>query len=247
VIEKPENKISNLISTGIYTFEPDIFQDIEIIENAGKYDLASVLQNLTYRKRLKAVMTHGTWADAVYPWDIMNLNAKALLRAKIGSAGTIEKNVVIKGQVYIGEGSAIRSGSYIVGPVVIGNGCEIGPNVCIKPSTSIGNNVEIGPFTSVEHSVLMSDVKLGAVSYVSHSVLGDGVRTGSHFISNSGPSKIVRETEVFNLPNIGGLIAEDTEIGNNVIIQPGTIVSSGCRIGSMVRVSGELQSHAVLL
>jgi glucose-1-phosphate thymidylyltransferase len=247
VIEKPEGKISNLISTGIYTFEPDIFKDAEQTESSGKYDLASMLQSIIYKKKVKAVLTSGTWADAVYPWDIVGVNAKALLRAKMGTAGTVEKNVVIKGQVSIGEGSAIRSGSYIVGPVVIGSSCEIGPNAFIKSSTSIGDNVELGPFTTVEQCVLMSDVKLGAVSYLSHSVLGEGVRTGSHFMASAGAAKIVREKEVFDLPNIGALVGEDTEIGNGVAVHPGTIIGSGCRIGAMLRVYGEIQDNAVLV
>jgi len=247
VIEKPEEKISNLISTGIYTFELDIFDDIETVKDEGKYDLASLLQSIIPRKKLKAVPTTGAWADAVYPWDIVNVNAKAILRAKTGVAGTVEKNVVIKGQVYIGEGSALRSGTYIVGPVVIGNGCEIGPNVVIKSSTSIGDNVEIGPFTTVEQSVIMSDAEIGPVSYLSHSVLGEGVRTGSHFTASGGPARIIREKEVFELPNIGALIGEDTIIENGVIIRPGTIVGANCRIGSQAKLASEVQNNSVVV
>ena len=247
VIEKPETKISSLISTGIYTFEPDIFNEIDQIERSGKYDLASLLQNMIPRKKLKAVMTSGTWADVVHPWDIVTANAKAVLRAKTGTSGTVEKNVVIKGQVFIGEGSAVRSGSYITGPVVIGSGCEIGPSVCINPSTSIGDNVEIGPFTTVGHSVLMSDVHVGPVSHITHSVLGEGVRCGSHFIANSGSAKVLREKEVFELAKIGGLIGEDTVIENGVVVRPGTVIGSGCRIGSLIRISDEIQSNSTVV
>ncbi|MGB2814395.1 MAG: bifunctional sugar-1-phosphate nucleotidylyltransferase/acetyltransferase, partial [Dehalococcoidales bacterium] len=162
IIEKPEEAASNLVSTGIYAFSQAIFDFVE-----PQLDLPDVANRMIGQgQKIQAVETGGAWLDAIYPWDILNLNAAILQQAQASSAGTIEAGVSIKGQVSIGNGTVIRSNSYIAGPVVIGEGCDIGPGVCIFPATSIGNNVVVAPFTEVKNSVIGSDVSIGPGSII---------------------------------------------------------------------------------
>src|SRR5207249_2115726 len=78
-----------------------------------------------------AIPTEGTWVDALYPWDLLRLNAAALKTTAERRAGTIEPAVTIRGRVTIGDGCVIRSGAYLQGPLSIGAGCEIGPNAVL--------------------------------------------------------------------------------------------------------------------
>jgi glucose-1-phosphate thymidylyltransferase len=133
IIEKPKESIGNLISTGIYTLSSDIFELMENLLKEGKYNLTESIQKLAMKQEVYGVLTSGVWADAIYPWDLFNLNNLALTQIKVMTSGTVEKNVAIRGKVSIGKDTVIKSGSYIIGPVVIGSGCEIGPNVCIYP------------------------------------------------------------------------------------------------------------------
>lgn len=247
IVEKPEEEVSNLISTAICSFDPSVFEELASLIKEGKYDITDLIQSLASEEKVRGIFTSGMWADAVYPWDILKVNSTALHKVTGEKAGTVEKGVTIKGPVSIGEGSVIRSGCYIHGPVVIGKGCEIGPNVCIYPSTSIGDNGRIGPFSMVEHSVLMSDVSLGSGSHLSNSVIGPGCRFASRFSANSGSAVFFLENEQHELSSVGTFIGEDSVIDSGVVADPGTIVGASSRVSSLARLRGRLPNNSIVV
>jgi glucose-1-phosphate thymidylyltransferase len=248
IYEKPEQKLSNLISTGIHRFTPSVFEAIDTQAKEGNHDLTAVLQFMIENKvNIDGIHGIGKWIDAVFPWDILHVNAQALPEANLGLAGNIEDGAIIKGQVFIGEESTIRSGSYIMGPVVIGKGCDIGPNVCIYPSTSIGDNVTIQPFTMIKHSVLMNDVEVGSSSNISNSVLGDGVRIGTHFSANNGSALIKTESGYHTVNDIGAIVGEDSEIKNQVTAKAGLIMGARCKVSSAKKLEGLLPNKSIVM
>jgi len=242
IIEKPEQHISNLISTGIYKFSDDIFRVIDRVMKAGKYDLTSVIQTIIPETKVTAMKTSRLWSDVVYPWDILEMNAMALRKCENKTSGRIDKGVTMKGPVSIGDGTIIRSGTHIMGPVVIGEGCEIGPSVCIYPSTSIGDNVRIGPFSVLENSVLMDDVQLSSGSYVSHSVIGDGVEIAPQFCATEAEAHVDLDGEYKKVERLGVLIGENTVIGSQVSTAPGIIIGSDCRIDHHTKIDSNIEN-----
>jgi glucose-1-phosphate thymidylyltransferase len=246
IIEKPEQKISNLISTGIHYFTTNIFEYISLPTTYEEYYLTSVVQSMMRKEKVYGVFTSGNWVDAVYPWDLLNVNAVGLLTIKLGVSGRIEKNVTLRGNIHIGENSKIRSGCYLIGPLIIGKNCEIGPNVCITPSTSIGDNVEIEAYSVIKNSLIMNDVSIGATSYIANTVIGDGVKIGTHFVSVNEKVSVVMENEIHNV-DVGSLIGEDTTIRNCVTINPGCVIGAHCKIGSMCRITTHLQNNSIVM
>jgi glucose-1-phosphate thymidylyltransferase len=248
IMEKPEEKLSNLISTGIYRFTPEVFQIIESVGKKGENDLTAVVEHMIENgEDISGIRGIGKWVDAVYPWDIIHVNASAITDAAQGTAGNIEEDVVIKGQVFIGEETIVRSGSYITGPVVIGKGCDIGPNVCIFPSTSIGDNVSVQPFSLIRHSVLMNDVQIGSSSTICNSVLGEGVRIGSHFVANNGKALVEIESQYHTVNDIGAIIGEDSDIGDQVVAQAGVIIGARCKVSPFKRVEGSIPNKGIVV
>lgn len=248
IVEKPTEKLSNLISTGIYRFTPDVFDTVKVLGDRGKHALTAVVEHMIENKeKIAAIHGMGKWIDAVYPWDILHVNASAMMDTDMGTAGIIEEQTVIRGEVKIDEESRIRSGTYIMGPVVIGKGCDIGPNVCIFPSTSIGDNVSVSPFSMIRHSVLMNDVQIGSSSSISNSVIGDGVNIGSHFTANNDAAWVRIESGHHPVEDIGAIIGEDSQIGDQVSVNPGSIVGARCRIASTRRIQGTLPNKSLVV
>ncbi|MCK4455552.1 MAG: NTP transferase domain-containing protein, partial [Thermoplasmata archaeon] len=68
IMEKPEEMIGNLISTGIYRMSSDAFTRIRSHSRKGFHDLTSVVRDLSSSDDVLAVHTSGKWIDAVYPW-----------------------------------------------------------------------------------------------------------------------------------------------------------------------------------
>ena len=140
----------------------------------------------------------------------------------------------------------IRSGAYLQGPLSIGPGCEIGPNAVLLPSTSLGKDVRVGALTTIANSILMDGVNLGPSSVVHDSVLGSGVVARAGLLAASGPADVSIEGEYHAVRQIGALIGEDSELGNGVSVDCGTVVHDRARVASGARLRGTVPAGAVV-
>ena len=240
IVEKPEEAKSNVVNTGIYAFTTEIFSFIE-----AQLDIPDALNNmLAQGYPISAQEAVGTWLDVVYPWDILSLNDAVLRQIRPNLGGTIETGVSLKGLVSVGKDTIIRSNSYIVGPVVIGNNCDIGPNVCILPATSIGDNVVISSFNNVKNSVIGNDVNIGPGCIIQNSVIDSGCIIKGHFTAYSGEADV--KVDEHRLVNIGAMLGEGCNLGNNVVAQPGVIVGNHCQVQALKLLSGRLPDKSLV-
>ncbi|MCL0036334.1 sugar phosphate nucleotidyltransferase [Dehalococcoidia bacterium] len=233
VIEKPAEKISNLVNTGIYAFNREVFDFLD-----DEVKLTSVIQRMIAEGcDVFARETDGTWLDAVYPWDILKLNNLILSRIPPSLGGTIEEGAVVKGPVSIGDGTVIRSNCYLVGPALIGDDCEIGPSVCIFPSTSVGNGAVISPFSIVRNAIIGNNVLIGPSSAIQDSIIAPGAIIRGRFTARSGEATMMIEGEYYQV-KMGAIVGNYAELADNVIVAPGVIIGNHCRIKPM-KVIGE--------
>ncbi len=242
IVEKPREARSNIVSTGIYAFNRDVFGFI-----GDKLDIPDVIDGMMAGGYpVKAVETDGTWLDAVYPWDLLSINDAILSRIPNVLAGTIEGNVAINPPVSIGGGTVIHSGSYMNGPVVIGSNCEIGPSAVIMGATSIGDNTVISPFCHISNSVIGSDVTIGPGCIIEDSVIDKGTELKGRFTAVRGVADIKVDDEHHDV-NVGAMLGEDCNIGAGVVAQPGVIVGNLCRIQPLKVISGRLPDRSLVV
>ncbi len=240
--EKPKEAGSNVVSTGIYAFTKKIFDFIE-----PELDIPNAMNNMiTQGHIISALETDGTWFDVVYPWDILDLNDVVLQQIQASLGGIIEAGVSLKNQVVVGRDTVIRANSYIAGPTVIGEGCDIGPNVCILPATSIGNNVVISPFSELENSVIGDDVNIGPGCIIQDSVIDKACDIKGHFTACSSQDEIKINGE-YHMANVGAMLGEGCNLGNNVVAQPGVIMGNYCRVKALKLVSGNLPDRSLVV
>ena len=242
ILEKPSIEERAIVSTGVYKLKKEIFDVLRNLVRDGRNRLTDAINEIAKEEKIKAVKGSGRWKDAVYPWDLLTINADVLHELAGSISGKIERNVTIKGPVQIGEDTIIHPNCYIRGPVVIGKGCEIGPNVCILPSTSIGDDVTVHPFTEIRNSIVMNDVSIGSNSFIENSVIGEGCVISSHFSTLVGEGSIEVEDGFHRVDNIGGFVGGGCMVGSMVTLEPGTIVGKGCKISSLKILRGRLDS-----
>jgi bifunctional UDP-N-acetylglucosamine pyrophosphorylase/glucosamine-1-phosphate N-acetyltransferase len=245
--EKSSTPHGNLINSGIYVLNPDIFDFIAKTELSprGEYELTDSLLMMSKRQDLKAQIIEKGWLDVARPWDLLMANEIVMKEMVAGVKGTVEGNVTMKGPVYIGEGAEVMSGAYIVGPVYIGRNCEIGPNCFIRPSTSLGDGCKVGNAVEVKNSVIMNDSKVPHNSYVGDSViaercnLGAGTKIANLRLDDASVPVIVDGQRVDSeMRKLGAIIGDDVKIGINVSISPGTIIGEETFIGPGAHASG---------
>jgi len=247
IVEKPKEEMGKYISTGIYKLPKSIFSKIEQLSSQGSHALSTIVQSiLDDKKTINTIITE-SWMDIVYPWDLIRVNELMINNAAFSISGTIEKGVMLKGDVSVGNDTTIYSGCYIVGPVIIGEGCEIGPNACIFPATTIGNNSVVHPFSQIRNSVIMNDTHIGSNSFVKNSIVGRGSIIENNFSSMDGKSTIEIEKEFKKLDNIGVMIGEDCNIGSHVVVEPGKIIGRKCQVRSMKRIIENIPSNSKVM
>ncbi|MBN2110525.1 MAG: NTP transferase domain-containing protein [Methanosarcinaceae archaeon] len=252
IIEKPRSLVSNLINTGIYLFKYPVFEIIERtpLSMSGEYAITDTIQlMIDGGMDITMTNTYSDWLDPAFSWDLLIANPIVLGEFETDiKKGIVEEGVVIRGSVSIGMNTTIRSGCYIVGPVMIGDNCDIGPNTVILPSTSIGNNVSIASFTSIQNSIIMNDGRIGTHSMISSSIIGSNTSTGSHFITEE-KEKINVEVEgsLYSTDLLGTVIGDDTDIGCNVLVKAGMMISPNCRINSGKVISEELPVNSIVI
>jgi len=207
------------------------------ISERGEYEITDALRTMLKEGyAIKSIHSNATWLDALYLWNLLDMNVATLARMKSDVRGKVEDGAHVIGPVALGENSVIMSGSYVVGPVAIGDNCDIGPNSVILPSTSIGSNCTLEPFTRISNSILMNNVKVSSFGYAANSVIGEGVAIGPGFIAESDETRVAMD-DVLMKANIGAIIGDNTEVSGRVLVKPGRIIGVRCRIGSGAIVS----------
>jgi UDP-N-acetylglucosamine diphosphorylase/glucosamine-1-phosphate N-acetyltransferase len=228
VIEKPQEAPGFTVSTGIFSLDSSFlryFNETEIPDAVNRMIRAGT--------PLKAVPA-ADWQDAVYPWDLLKLNAALLRDVRQERAGRSGPGVVIRGRVSIGKGTTIGPNTTILGPVVVGDDCDIGANCVIMPETSIGARVQVEPFTMIGQSVVLDDVSIGSHSRIMEAVIGTGSHLGDH--ATTFPTKTIFSIEREMIgAKFGAIIGDQTRsapfcifrnciVGNDVVIDDGKTI-----------------------
>lgn len=135
---------------------------------------------------------------------------------------------IIDNNIYLHKTCKIDENVKIQGPCIIMEGATINHNVYIRENVIIGKNSHIANSTEIKNSILIGNNKLPHFNYVGDSILGNNVHLGAGaIISNLRFDKqnIKVEKEDTNLCKIGAFIGDNTEIGCNAVISPGSVIT----------------------
>ncbi|MDO9523665.1 MAG: sugar phosphate nucleotidyltransferase [Methanocorpusculum sp.] len=248
--EKSLHPKSNIINAGAYLFDPDIFVILKKLSPStrGEYELTDALTDYISEGKLTAYPL-SIWMDVGYPWDMLSAN-EHLLETVVGEQnGTVEENVMIKGQLILGKGSVIKSGTYIEGPCIIGENTVVGPNAYLRSGTTIGNNCHIGHAVEIKNSIIFDDTKIPHYNYIGDSVIGSRCNFGAgtkiaNLRHDHGPVKVGGMST--GRKKFGAVIGDDVMFGINCSINTGSSIGSGTRVAPHTLVSGMIENKTVV-
>ena len=259
IVEKPklEDAPSNLVNTGIYVFNRDIFEKIEKtgISERGEYEITdSVSMQIAEGKKVIGHKTDKDWIDVGRPWELIEVNEELIGNLKTKIKGKVENGAHIHGELYLGEGSVIKAGVYIEGNVYIGKNCDVGPNSYIRGNTYFGDNVHVGNAVEIKNSIIMENTNVSHLSYVGDSVIGSNcnIAAGTNianlrFDNANIKTKIKDSMEDSGRRKLGAIIGDSVKTGINSSFSPGVKVGSNSTIGSNVLLYEDLPSDTVVL
>jgi NDP-sugar pyrophosphorylase family protein len=156
-------------------------------------------------------------------------------------------------RVFIGEGTLVEDGAMIKGPAIIGRNCEIRHNAYIRQNVIIGDNCIVGNSCEVKSAVFFNHAVAPHFNYVGDSIVGYKAHLGAGVkISNFRliPGNIMVEFEGkridTGLRKFGALVGDNTEIGCNTVLNPGSIIGRGSIIYANTNWRGVLKENSVV-
>lgn len=217
-LEKPGwgEVISDTINTGIYVFEPEIFNYIPAKEN---FDFSQDLFPLLLEKKepLFGYPIKGYWRD-VGNTDSYREAHHDIFRGRVNVKIDEPKQDVVGRDLRLGTDVRLDDSAVLDGTVVIGDNSQIFGSAHIKDSV-IGRNCTVEPGVKLSRCVIWDNVYIKKGAKITDSVICNNVSVGQGVVIEEG-----------------GIVAEDTSIGEeaylkrDVKIWPRKVIEAGATV-----------------
>jgi NDP-sugar pyrophosphorylase family protein len=171
-------------------------------------------------------------------------NLEAFIKAFF-EKGVIKPNYKDSKNIYLGEGTRVDDNALIVGPAIIGRNCVIGHASLIRENCLFGDNVLIGHAVEVKNSIFLNNSTAAHLNYIGDSIIGNNVNiSGGVIIANlrldKKPIRIMLGEKMTDtgLLKFGALVGDNSNIGVNSVLNPGTILGKKTVVYPLCSVGG---------
>ena len=177
--------------------------------------------------------------DKSAPWSILSTDDNGLVSQLMSIQGA-DDGVFIHPDAKIGEFVRIE------GPCYIGARAEIRHSAYLRAGSWVCEEAVVGHSSEVKNSILLPNSKAPHFNYVGDSILGMGVNIGAG-VKLSNVRNDRREVAVklangervgSDLRKLGALIGDGSQLGCNVVTNPGTIIAPSSMISPNETISG---------
>ncbi len=133
--------------------------------------------------------------------------------------------------ISIGPGTIVEPGAYIKGPCIIGANCSIRHGAYLRGNVIVGDHCVIGHTTEMKQTIMLNHANAAHFAYVGDSILGNHVNLGAgtkcanlRFNGEPITVRFGEESIATGLRKFGAIIGDYTQIGCNVVTNPGTVI-----------------------
>jgi mannose-1-phosphate guanylyltransferase len=203
--EKPsaEEALSTQINSGIYIFEPAIF---DFIPKEEEFDIGSQLFPLLVEKNIVfyATKMDFQWLDVGNISDIWGVTSE-ILHGKV--PGYPVPGTQVKPGVWVGINTVFDFDKCnITPPVIISSGCEIQNGATIIGPALIGSNCKIESEAVVSQSLVCDYIHISGSAYIDNKTV-----FGDYFISHDGFTQSLMEMDAIH-------ILKDRRVTQSVVV-----------------------------
>jgi len=168
--------------------------------------------------------------EGLHPWVITG-QAKEIIESISTQLNTDE--FVIKEGVAIHRNAVVEQHVVLKGPVIISENCFVGAHAYLRGGVFLDHHVSVGPGCEIKSSFLLAHAALAHFNFVGDSILGSRVNMeagsiiANHY--NERQDKLISvkangEIISTGITKFGALVGDDTKIGANAVLSPGTIL-----------------------
>lgn len=163
------------------------------------------------------------------PWHTIK-HIEVLLKEKLS---TLSGEYVIRDNIAVHKTARIEEHCVIKGPLIISEGCFVGANAYLRGGVFLDSRVVVGPGTEIKSSIILSDSALAHFNFIGDSIIGSRVNmeAGSVIANHYNERKdktifvsINGKHYPIDSQKFGALAGDDSRIGANAVLSPGTIL-----------------------
>lgn len=186
-----------------------------------------------------------------YYWEVLPKIKEYILI--LGNSLDKDNYTLIKENVWIGKNVEIDKLSTIIGPAIIDDGTILRPGAFIRENVIIGKNCVIGNSTEIKNSIIFDNAQIPHYNYVGDSILGYHTHLGAGVVlSNLKNDKkninIKYNGKIIetNLRKFGAIIGDNSDIGCNSVLCPGSIIGKNTSVYPLTRLRGVIDSDSIV-
>ncbi len=196
----------------------------------------------------------GWLSEVDEPWEIFskasNRNLEQIIIESISREMTNCKGLegvdASIGPIYVHPDVVLSTCIRIEGPVYIEEGAQIRHGAYLRPGTYISSGCIVGHCSEIKNTLMLPYSKAPHFNYVGDSILGYEVNLGAGAkISNvrldrrTVPIQLSDMTKLDSgLTKFGAMIGDSSEIGCNVVTNPGAVIPSSSAVPPNTVVTG---------
>lgn len=251
----PGEEPSNFRTIAIYFLRPDFFRYYEKIEKHHEEDLIDAFNFIIKEHGAQAVFLEKESPTLKYPWNLFGLSQLLFesenFEARVSKSAKIGKNIVLKGQVFIGENVEIGENTVINGPCFIGDNCKIGASNVFRGLVNLEQGVRTGAFMEIKNSIVQEGTHFHS-GYVGDSIIGEDCRIGAGVITanrrtDRGEISAVVKNNKMNTKRtfLGLIVGNKTSFGIKVGTMPGVLIGSNSSVGPNSIVMKNIPSDSI--
>jgi bifunctional N-acetylglucosamine-1-phosphate-uridyltransferase/glucosamine-1-phosphate-acetyltransferase GlmU-like protein len=164
------------------------------------------------------------------PWNI-TANIQSIIAKQIKTLG---KEFEIKNDVAIHKEAKIEEHVILKGPAIIHSDCFIGAHAYLRGGVFVASKSLVGPGCEIKSSFILGSI-LAHFNFVGDSILGSGVNMeAGSVIANHYNERLDKKISVLidnefiktDIKKFGALVGDETKIGANAVLSPGTVLLS---------------------
>lgn len=165
----------------------------------------------------------------LFPWEITS-DLKMILEKHILKLNADYK---ISNGIAIHKSAVIEQGVMLKAPIIISENCFVGANAYLRAGVYLAESVTVGPGCEIKSSIIFANTTIAHFNFIGDSIIGNyvnfeaGAQTANHYNERADKrisvflngKRIETNTEKF-----GALIGDNSKIGANAVLSPGTIL-----------------------
>jgi len=165
------------------------------------------------------------------PWEITQNLTEILYNLIL----QLDTDFEIHNGIAIHKTAIVECGVTLKAPLIIGENCFIGANAYLRGSVFLDKSVRIGPGCEIKTSIICSGSSIAHFNFIGDSIIGRNVNfeagavTANHYNERVDKQILVRYKSAIietNTQKFGSLIGDNSKIGANAVLSPGTILEA---------------------